>query len=297
MTVDIAKPIVLCGLIGKGIQASLTPAMHMQEGEAQGLRSVYRLIDLTVLGLEADALSELLTAAQRMGFSGLNITFPCKQAVIPHLDGMSEEARALGAVNAVVLRGGKRVGHNTDCSGYGEAFRAKMSDAKKDRVVQMGAGGAAAAVAFALLSSGVGQLTIFDIEPRRAGDLAAKMSAHFGTGRAAPGKDIAVAIRSADGLVNTTPVGMGKLPGMPIPPEVLRPDLWVSEIIYFPLETELLRSARAIGARTIDGGGMAVFQPVAAFRLFTGIEPDSNRMLAHFDSLRKAATATAEAQI
>jgi quinate/shikimate dehydrogenase (NAD+) len=182
MTVDFAKPTVLCGLIGQGIQASLTPAMHMQEGEAQGLRSVYRLIDLTVLGLEANALPELLTAAQRMGFSGLNITFPCKQSVIPHLDDMSEEARALGAVNTVVLRGGKRVGYNTDCSGYGEAFRAKMSDAKKDRVVQMGAGGAAAAVAFALLSCGVGQLTIFDIEPGRAGDLAAKMSVAFRRG-------------------------------------------------------------------------------------------------------------------
>jgi shikimate dehydrogenase len=294
MTADIAKPTVLCGLIGKGIQASLTPAMHMQEGEAQGLRSVYRLIDLTVLGLEADALPELLTAAQRMGFSGLNITYPCKQAVIPHLDGMSEEARALGAVNTVVLRDGKRVGHNTDCSGYGEAFGAKMSDAKKDRVVQMGAGGAAAAVAFALLSSGVGRLTIFDIEPGRADDLAAKMSAHFGAGRATAGKDIPAAVKTADGLVNTTPVGMEKLPGMPVPAEVLRPDLWVSEIIYFPLETELLRRARAIGARTIDGGGMAVFQAVAAFRLFTGIEPDSNRMLAHFDSLRKTATAIAQ---
>jgi shikimate dehydrogenase len=74
-----------------------------------------------------------------------------------------------------------------------------------------------------------------------------------------------------------------------VPAEVLRADLWVSEIIYFPHETELLRRARAIGARTIDGGGMAVFQAVEAFRLFTGIEPDSNRMLAHFDSLRREA--------
>jgi shikimate dehydrogenase len=169
-----------------------------------------------------------------------------------------------------------------------------MADAKKDRVVQMGAGGAAAAVAFALLSSGVGQLTIFDIEPERATDLAAKMSAHFGAGGAVAGKDIAAAVREADGLVNTTPVGMEKLPGMPVPAEVLRPDLWVSEIIYFPLETELLRRARALGARTIDGGGMAVFQAVAAFRLFTGIEPDSDRMLAHFAALRRMSSSPTE---
>jgi len=268
--------------------------MHMREGEAQGLRYVYRLVDLTVLGLDVEALPELLTAAQRMGFDGLNITFPCKQAIIPHLDGLSDQARALGAVNTVVLKGGKRIGHNTDCSGYGVSFRARMADARKDRVVQMGAGGAAAAVAFALLSSGVGNLTIFDIEPGRADDLAAKMTARFGAGRAAPGKDIAGAMRTADGLVNATPVGMEKLPGMPVPAEVLRPDLWVSEIIYFPPETELLRRARAIGARTIDGGGMAVFQAVEAFRLFTGIEPDSNRMLAHFDSLRREANLPAK---
>jgi shikimate dehydrogenase len=268
--------------------------MHMREGEAQGLRYVYRLIDLTKLGVGTEALPDLLTAAQQMGFNGLNITFPCKQAVIAHLDDLSDEARLLGAVNTVVLSAGKRIGHNTDCSGYGESFRRKMADVKKDRVVQMGAGGAAAAVAFALLSSGVGQLTVFDIEPRRANELSAKMSAHFGAGRAVPGKDIAAAAKTADGLVNTTPVGMEKLPGMPVQAEVLRRDLWVSEIIYFPLETELLRHARALGARTVDGGGMAVFQAVAAFRLFTGVEPDSDRMLAHFSALRGMSSSTVQ---
>jgi quinate/shikimate dehydrogenase (NAD+) len=284
-----SKPAILCGLIGQGIQASFTPAMHMQEGEAQGLRYVYRRVDLAELGIGAEALPELLTAAQRMGFDGLNITFPCKQAVIPHLDDLSEEARALGAVNTVVLKGGKRIGHNTDCSGYGESFRRKMAEVNKDRVVQIGAGGAAAAVAFAALSLGVKNLTIFDIEPQRAERLASTMSAHFGDGRAVPGKDLAAAMKAGDGLINTTPVGMEKLPGMPVPANLLRPDLWVSEIIYFPLETELLKRARALGARTVDGGGMAVFQAVAAFRLFTGIEPDSNRMLAHFDVLRRGA--------
>jgi shikimate dehydrogenase len=289
MSTRAPKPAILCGLIGQGIKASFTPAMHMREGEAQGLRYVYRLVDLTELGVGPEALPELLAAAQRMGFNGLNITFPCKQAVIAHLDELSEEARALGAVNTVVLTNGKRVGHNTDCSGYGESFRRKMADINKDRVVQMGAGGAAAAVAFAVLSQGVKNLTIFDIEPQRAEQLAGSMSAHFGNGRAVAGKDLAAAVKAADGLINTTPVGMEKLPGMPVPAELLRRDLWVSEIIYFPLETELLQRARALGARTIDGGGMAVFQAAAAFRLFTGIEPDSDRMLAHFEVLRRGA--------
>jgi shikimate dehydrogenase len=286
-----SKPAILCGLIGQGIQASFTPAMHMQEGEAQGLHYVYRALDLAELGVGAEALPELLTAAQRMGFNGLNITFPCKQAVIAHLDDLSEEARALGAVNTVVLANGKRIGHNTDCSGYRESFRRKMADVDKDRVVQMGAGGAAAAVAFAVLSLGVKTLTIFDIEPQRAQQLATSMCAHFGAGRAVAGTELAAALQAADGLINTTPVGMEKLPGSPVPVELLRPDLWVSEIIYFPLETELLKQARALGARTIDGGGMAVFQAAAAFRLFTGIEPDSERMLAHFESLRSTSGA------
>ena len=90
----------------------------------------------------------------------------------------------------------------------------------------------------------------------------------------------------ADGLVNTTPMGMAKLPGMPVPAALLRPELWVAEIVYFPLETELLRNARALGCRTLDGGNMAVFQAVKAFELFSGRVPDARRMLAHFQSMK-----------
>jgi len=279
-------PAVLAGLIGQGIQGSLTPAMHEREGARQGLRYIYKLIDLEKLGLGVEALPELLNAAERMGFNGLNITHPCKQAVIPLLTGLSDDARALGAVNTVVLRDGKRIGHNTDWSGFAEPFRRKMADVKRDRVVQLGAGGAAAAVAHAALTLGVGQLTIFDIDAARAEGLAASLSGRFGAGRAVAGTDLPGAVRDAQGLINTTPVGMAAHPGTPLPPDLLRPDLWVAEIIYFPLETELLKQARALGARTIDGGGMAVFQAVGAFRLFTGIEPDSDRMLAHFAELR-----------
>jgi shikimate dehydrogenase len=286
MTASGSKREILCGLIGRGIQNSLTPAMHMQEGEAQGLRYVYRLVDLAKLGVGVEALPELLTAAQRMGFNGLNVTFPCKQAVVPYLDDLSDEARTLGAVNTVVFKDGRRSGHNTDWSGYAEAFRRNMADVGKDRVVQMGAGGAAAAVAFAALSQGVETLTIFDIEPQRAEQLAARIRAHFGEGRAVRGQDLAAAVKAADGLINTTPFGMEEMPGLPLPAEFLRPDLWVSDIIYVPSETELLKRARALGARTMDGGGMAVFQAIAAFGLFTGVEADADRMLAHFEAMR-----------
>lgn len=277
---------VLAGLIGAGIQASLTPAMHEREGDAQDLRYLYRLIDLDVLGLSADALPELLQAAQRTGFTGLNITFPCKQAIIPLLDDLSPEARGIGAVNTVVLADGRTVGHNTDCLGFAEGFRRGLPDVAKRLVVQLGAGGAGSAVAHALLAEGVDQLFIFDVEAERAQALVDNLTRHFGPGRAAVGTDRAAAVAAADGLVNTSPVGMAKLPGMPLPAELLHPGLWVAEIIYFPLETELLRQARALGCRTLDGGTMAVFQAVKAFELFSGRSADAERMQAHFAELR-----------
>jgi shikimate dehydrogenase len=281
------QPSILLGLIGDGIQASLTPAMHEREAGEHGLRCIYKLIDLQKLGLSVEALPELLTAAERMGFAGLNITFPCKQAVIPLLSELSENARALGAVNTVILRDGRRMGHNTDLFGFAENLRRGLPHVKRGAVVQMGAGGAGSAVAHALLSLGIGRLTLFDTDMARAERLALDLVSRFGEARAAAGTDLAGAMASADGLVNATPVGMAKFPGMPVPAELLRPALWVAEIVYFPIETELLASARALGCRTVDGGGMAVFQAVRAFSLFTGLDPDAARMLRCFCELQE----------
>ena len=281
------EQVVLAGLIGAGIQASRTPALHEHEGDAQGLRYLYRLIDLDQLQLDSCALPDLLVAAERMNFTGLNITFPCKQAIIPLLDDLSPEARGIGAVNTVVLKDGKRIGHNTDCLGFAEGFRRGLPGASVERVVQMGAGGAGAAVAHALLSEGVQLLSIFDVESSRAQALADNLNQHFGVGRAVAGQDLPGVLALANGLVNTTPMGMKKLPGMPVPVELLRSELWVAEIVYFPLETELLRNARALGCRTLDGGNMAVFQAVKAFELFSGVVPDSARMLADFQGMNR----------
>ena len=271
----------LVGLIGSGIQLSRTPALHEHEGDAQGLRYLYRSIDLDQLCLGVDALPELLLAAQRMGFAGLNITHPCKQAVIPLLDELSPDARTLGAVNTVVLRDGKRRGENTDWWGFAEAFRRNMAGVALDRVVQLGAGGAGAAVAHALLGLGVRQLTIQDVDAARAAALADSLSARAG---------LPAAMAAADGLVHCTPTGTAAHPGLPLPETLLRPALWVAEIVYFPLETALLRAARALGCRTLNGGYMAVYQAVEAFRLFTGTTPDAERMLAHFVGMGGDAT-------
>ncbi|QXI36267.1 shikimate dehydrogenase [Pseudomonas xantholysinigenes] len=276
---------ILAGLIGRGIQASRTPALHEHEGDAQALRYLYRLIDADQLGLADTALAQLLDAAQRTGFTGLNITFPFKQAILPLLDELSDEARGIGAVNTVVLRDGKRVGHNTDCLGFAEGFRRGLPDVAKRLVVQLGAGGAGAAVAHALLGEGVEQLVVFEVDLARGQGLVDNLCQRFGNGRARLGDDLAGTLAAADGLVNTTPVGMAKLPGTPLPPALLHGGLWVAEIIYFPLQTELLRCARALGCRTLDGGSMAVFQAVKAFELFSGRAADAERMQAHFACL------------
>ncbi|HEX4259540.1 MAG TPA: shikimate dehydrogenase [Acetobacteraceae bacterium] len=276
---------LLLGLIGAGIQGSRAPALHEHEAAAHGMRAIYRLIDLDSLGLDVRALPELLTAAQRLGFDGLNITHPCKQAVVSLLDDLSDDARAVGAVNTVVLKDGARIGHNTDVTGFAESFRRALPDVTRDRVVQLGAGGVGSSVAHAALALGTGTLTITDAEPARASHLAAALVARFGAGRAVAARCAGAALAYADGLINATPVGMAQHPGLPLPAALLRADLWVAEIVYFPLETELLRAARGRGCRTLDGGGMAVFQAAGAFRLFTGRAPDAERMLRHFASL------------
>jgi shikimate dehydrogenase len=285
MTASSSQPAFLAGLIGAGIQASRTPPMHEREGAEQGVRYIYKLIDIDKLGAGPETLPELLLAANRMGFNGLNVTYPCKQAIIPLLDELSDDARELGAVNTVVFKDGRSHGHNTDWWGFAEGFRRGLPNVKRDHAVQLGAGGAGAAVAHAALTLGVGQLTIFDMDSTRAAGLAAELSARFGQGRAVAGTDLAKSVAEAYGLIHCTPTGMAKLPGLPLPAELLHPALWVAEIVYFPLETELLRVARELGCQTLDGGGMAVFQAVRAFQLITGIEPDAERMRRHFLSM------------
>jgi shikimate dehydrogenase len=272
----------LCGLLGSGIGQTRSPAMHEAEAEALGLRYVYRPIDFAELGLDATALADVLRAVERCGFDGVNVTHPFKQAVMAHLDAIAEDARAIGAVNTVVLAGGKRVGHNTDWWGFAENFRRGLPGAALARVVQIGAGGAGAAVAHAMLTLGTQELALHDIDFARAARLAEGLSARFGIGRAIAVRDLAVALAAADGLVQTSPIGMAGHPGMPVPAAALRPALWVAEVVYFPLETALLRAARAIGCRTLDGGGMAVLQAARAMHLFTGVVPDIERMLQNF---------------
>jgi shikimate dehydrogenase len=278
------KP-VRTGLIGSSIQASLSPDLHQKEGAELGLSYSYQLLDLDVLRLGPQDLPDILAAAEASGFAGLNVTHPCKQAIISFLDRLSEDARSLGAVNTVVFENGHATGHNTDWWGFAESFRRDMPGAALDAVVLFGAGGAGAAVAHALLTLGVRRLFIAETNRARRTFLCEALKARWGEDRVAETKDIGSAVNQASGIVNATPIGMAKYPGMPLEPSLLRPDLWVVDIIYFPLETGLLATARAMGCRTMGGGGMVVFQAAEAMRLFTGLQPDTHRMRGQFEQL------------
>ena len=276
---------LLLGLIGAGIQRSLSPALHEEEGRHHGLRLHYQLIDLEAAAVGVEALPELMRAIRVIGFAGLNITYPCKQSVIRLLDALSEEARAIGAVNTIVREGDRLVGHNTDGSGWSWGFKRALPGADLSRVVLLGAGGAGSACADAVLRLGAGQLAIVDQDWSRAAELAARLNLHFRGNRATPVQEISAAINGATGLIQATPVGMAGRPGMPLAEKLLRPSLWVSEIVYVPLETPLLKAARRIGCRTADGGHMNVGQAVRGFRLFTGRDADAARMESHFRTL------------
>ena len=274
-----APPRYLIGLLGRGISSSRSPAMHEREGARMGIPYGYVLLDFDQLGLGDGELGAVIAAAQEFGFAGLNVTHPFKQAVIGHLSDLSPEASAIGAVNTVLL-GARRVGHNTDSWGFAESFREQLGGVATGNVVQFGAGGAGAAVGHALLSHGVGALTLCDIDKPKAERLAGALGERFG--RAVAAVAAVSDLDAADGLVNTTPVGMAKYPGLPFARRLLAARHWVADIVYFPADTELLQLARGLGCRTMAGTGMAVYQAVKAFELFTGIAPDRERMIAHF---------------
>lgn len=274
------------GLVGAGIQHSSSPALHEQEAEALGLDYHYELRDLDLIPGGVAALPKILDEAEAQGFAGLNITYPCKQAVMALLHSLSPQAQALQSVNTVVFRDGQRLGHNTDWWGFAESFRRGLPQVTRERVVLVGAGGAGSAVGYAALTLGAGALAIHDVVVERATELAERLGRQFPDRKISVVTNIAASLAHADGLIHASPTGMAKHPGLPVPAESLRPPLWVAEVVYVPLQTQLVRLARSRGCATLDGGGMAVFQAVMAFELFSGVKPDAERMLRAFNRAR-----------
>lgn len=273
------------GLIGSGIGASRTPAMHVREGRLNGLDYHYDLIDLSTQGLSVEALPRLIDKAESAGFSGLNLTHPCKQAATQFVDELSPDSAVLGSINTVTFTNGRRTGHNTDWWGFSKGFRRGLPDACIGRVVLLGAGGAGVAVAHALATMGAAEVHVFDLDMLRVNALISQLENQHLNCRFLPATNVTEALEAADGLVHATPTGMAAHPGLPLDVALLKPSHWVAEIVYFPLETRLLAEASRRGCKVVNGGGMAVYQAVGAFELFTGIAPDAERMIKHFGSL------------
>lgn len=293
---EAASNIVLAGLIGRGITRSRTPEMHMAEAAAQCLRGVYRIIDVDTLPEKEQNLKAIVHAAEVTGFNGLNVTYPFKMEVIPLLDQLSPNAAAVGSVNTIVFRDGKRIGHNTDLWGFAESFRQNMIGVSLKTVLLIGAGGAGVAVAHALADCGVQHLKIFDVDTVRVEQLARQVRSNRQGLTVEPVTTVdAASCANLSGIVNASPVGMAKTPGTPFPLALLKPDMWVADIVYFPLETELLAGARRLGCRVLPGSGMAVLQAVRAFELFTGRRADPVRMKATFDAFDEMPRETADA--
>jgi shikimate dehydrogenase len=270
----------LTGLIGAPIAQSAAPAMHEQAGDALGVRCHYQLIE--VAGADAAGVRSLLDGVRRLGFAGVNVTFPYKEAVVPLLDEMSARARDIGAVNTVVVRDGRLIGHNTDTTGFERAIGDVVAASNRGAVALIGAGGVGKAIAFALAKLGFVEIIIFDSDRAKAEQLAAQLRNRL---EARVADDVAKALQGAAGVVNGTPVGMLPDRGMAVPEALLHRDLWVADAVYTPLWTPLLVAARAKGAEVMTGRELAIHQAADAFELFTGLKPSIAVMGNAFDAV------------
>jgi shikimate dehydrogenase len=274
-----SKRRMLVGLLGANIQGSMSPSLFADAFAAAGIDGYYHLLDVD--RLPERRLPQLFDAIKTSGFVGANVTFPFKQEIMPLLDAVDPGAAQVGAVNTVVIApDGRTTGYNFDRAGWRNSFieRIGSAGAKDASVVQIGAGGAGRAVAFALMDLGVADLALHDLDSARANALKADLSQHYGPSRCRLAQDLARDISAAAGVVNATQVGMRGFPGNPVPVAALNAGHWAADVIYTPLQTEFLKAAAAKGARTLNGSGMCVHQAVEAFAQFTGVTPDLARL-------------------
>jgi len=269
----------LCGLLGDDIATSFSAELHEQEGRAQGLTYVYRLLDTTLL---RGGVGAVLDVARAAGFDGLNVTQPYKRAVLRWVDEVTPDIAELGASNTLVVDHGRVTAHNTDRGGFARALQEGLPSAELGHVVLVGAGGAGAAVGAALLDSGAARLTVVDLDDDAAADVVRRLARRDGGPvDAATPANLPGLLGSATGVVNASPVGSVGSPGSPVPASLLHPGLWVADIVYRPVDTQLLTEARAAGCPVLDGTGMVALQAAETFELVTGVTPDAARMRRH----------------
>lgn len=262
----------ICGLIGDPVGHSISPVMHNAAFKDKGLDFLY-----LPFKVKKEWLRQAVEAMRALNIRGLNVTIPHKVNVIPYLDQLDPLAEKIGAVNTIVNTDGTLKGYNTDASGFLKALLAKVPLLEGKRVVILGAGGASRAISFILAERGA-SLVILNrqLEFDWAVELARRLSQSF---QAEVGAlelneaNLKAALSQADILVNTTSVGMSpKKDETPLPAGLLKAGLCVFDVIYNPIKTRLLKEAEGIGARTIGGLDMLVWQGALAFEMWTGLK-------------------------
>jgi shikimate dehydrogenase len=261
----------LLGVIGHPIGHSLSPRMHNAAFAHDGADYVYVAMDVAPRSLTA-----AVEGLRALGFIGFNVTMPHKEAILPLMDELDETARLAGAVNTVVLAEERLFGLNTDGSGFVEACREAGISLSGRRALILGAGGAAAAIAVAVLGEGASRLYVVNRTVERAEELRARLSgvACGAEVSAHPFDEAGEIAAEAEIFVNATYLGMKEKDPLPVPVETLTAEKVVCDAVYFVgRETALVRRARKMGARTVSGGRMLLYQGVQAQRIWTGREP------------------------
>jgi shikimate dehydrogenase len=276
----------LIALLGDPVAHSLSPAMHNPAFEHYGLDFAY-----VPLRVPAEGLKTALDALRVFNFRGANVTLPHKQAVIPYLDGLTESARIIGAVNTILNEGGKLIGTTTDPEGFLECYREKGHSFIGQSVAILGNGGSARTVAYSLLMHDRPSQVILvgrDLKKSQqlASEIAERLNLNGGSGalpapEAITLTDYASVRKEIQVVVNTTPVGMHpNIDASPLGPEDLMDGQVIYDIVYAPERTRLIRDAEAKGLKTVGGLGMLVHQGRASFEFWTGIKPDAEMFYA-----------------
>lgn len=277
LTLQISGTTTMLGLIGTPVAHSKSPAMYNHCFQKFGLDWAYLAFDVP-----AERTGEAVAAIRTLHMRGANVTMPCKNAVIPFLDELTPAARAIQAVNTIVNEDGVLVGHNTDGCGYTQNLRRNGIEVAGKKIVLLGGGGAASAIAIQAALEGAAEIAVFNLRDAFWPRVEQGMKA---IAQAAPGCAISLrdledraalkaAIDRCDILSNATRVGMAPYEDQSniTDGSWYRPDLVVTDVVYAPPETKMLREARAAGCRTCDGLGMLLCQGAEAFRLYSGLE-------------------------
>ncbi|OCL26921.1 shikimate dehydrogenase [Orenia metallireducens] len=269
---DNLAEISLTGLFGYPVEHSFSPAMHNSAFKERNLNSLY-----LPFAIKPENVEEAVKGIKALNLRGVNVTIPHKQAVIPYLDELSEEAELIGAVNTIENRDGRLIGYNTDGRGFIRSLKEEGDfEVKGKKALIIGAGGAARAVVFQLVLEGIDKVYISDLDQELAQTLADDVNNRVDSAKVVviSSKKVDETVVKVDLVVNATPVGM--YPKVDVKPvvsaEVLHKNLVVYDLVYNPVETVLLKAAKKAGAKAVSGLGMLLYQGAIAFEIWTGVD-------------------------